>query len=70
MRDAAAWLVRAGLMSLIEQTVQSVRDAGVGAPIDGLLDAIDTRYAEIWMAEADVMTSLAARSSRIFVASV
>jgi isocitrate lyase len=36
--------------------VQSVRGAGVGAPFDRLLDAIDTRYAEIWMAEADVMT--------------
>jgi isocitrate lyase len=56
MREAAAWLARVGLMSLIEQTVRSVRDAGVGAPIEGLLDAIDTRYAEIWMAEADLMT--------------
>jgi isocitrate lyase len=56
MREAAAWLARVGLMSLIEQTVRSVRDARVGAPIEGLLDAIDTRYAEIWMAEADLMT--------------
>jgi isocitrate lyase len=56
MREAAAWLARVGLMALIEQTVQSVRDAGVGAPIEGLLDAIDTRYAEVWMAEADLMT--------------
>jgi len=56
MHEAAAWLARVGLMSLIEQTVQSVRHAGVGAPIEGLLDIIDTRYAEIWMAEANLMT--------------
>jgi isocitrate lyase len=56
MREAAAWLVRVGLMSLIEASVQSIRDAGLGAPIEELLDAIDTRYAEVWMAEADVMT--------------
>jgi isocitrate lyase len=56
MREAAAWLARVGLMSLIEQTAQSVHDAGVGAPIEGLLDIIDTRYAEIWMAEANLMT--------------
>ncbi|MEO8461872.1 MAG: isocitrate lyase/phosphoenolpyruvate mutase family protein, partial [Chloroflexota bacterium] len=56
MHEAAAWLARVGLMSLIEQTVQSVADAGVGAPIEGLLDVIDTRYAEIWMAQANVMT--------------
>lgn len=56
MQEAAAWLGRVGLMSLIEQTVQAVRDAGVGAPIEGLLDVIDTRYAEIWMAEANLMT--------------
>jgi isocitrate lyase len=56
MRDAAAWLARVGLMSLIERSVQSVRDADGRASVEELLDTIDSRYAEIWMAEADVMT--------------
>jgi isocitrate lyase len=56
MRKAAAWLVRVGLMSLIEESVRSVSGADVGPPIEELLDALDTRYAEIWMAGAGLMT--------------
>ena len=56
MQEAAAWLVRVGLMSLIEESVRSVSGADVGPPIEELLDALDTRYAEIWMAEAGLMT--------------
>ncbi len=53
---ARAWLDQVGLMALIERTVETARDAGVGSPIDRLLDAIDTRYAEIWQEEAGLKT--------------
>ena len=51
LRKAAAWLDRVGLRSLIERNGRAARDAG-GAALDALLDAIDTRYAEVWQAEA------------------
>jgi len=56
LRMAAAWLVQVGLMSLVEQTAKMVRAANVGASIEGLLDPIDTRYAEIWREEAGLKT--------------
>jgi isocitrate lyase len=56
LSEAAVWLVRVGLMSLIERSVQTVREAEVGTRLEELLDAIDSRYAEIWQAEADLKT--------------
>ena len=56
MRKAAAWLVQVGLMSLIERNAQIGREAEGGTPIEELLDAIDTRYAELWQAEAGLKT--------------
>ena len=56
LRMAAAWCAQVGLMSLIEETVQAARRAPAGTPIEPLLDAIDTRYAEIWRVEADLKT--------------
>ena len=56
LRTAAAWLVQVGLMPLIERNARAVREAEVGNPTEELLDAIDTRYAEIWQAEADLKT--------------
>jgi isocitrate lyase len=53
---ANAWLDRVGLMSLIERNAQIARDPDVGTPLESLLDAIDTRYAEIWQAEAGLKT--------------
>ena len=40
----------------IERNARIAREAEVGTPIDGLLDAIDTRYAEVWQAEAGLKT--------------
>ena len=54
--SGTAWLERVGLMSLIERSARTARDAGDGTAIDELLDAIDTRYAEIWQAEAGLKT--------------
>jgi len=56
LREAAAWCAKVGLMSLIEQTVQDVRDSPVGTSVEALLDAINTRYADSWRAEADLKT--------------
>ena len=53
---ASAWLDRVGLMSLIERNAKIARDAEAGTPLDSLLDAIDTQYAEIWRAEAGLKT--------------
>lgn len=53
LRKAMAWLAQVGLMSLIERTA---REAEGEARVEKLLDAIDTRYAEIWQAEAGLKT--------------
>ena len=56
LRQALAWLGRAGLMSLIELGVGSARDNAVGTAIESLLDTIDTRYSDIWQEEAGLKT--------------
>ncbi len=53
---ARAWLDRVGLMSVVERTAKIARDAEAGTPLESLLDAIDTQYAEIWRAEAGLKT--------------
>ena len=55
-RRAAAWLEHVGLMTLIEQHARAALEAGVETSIDGLLDAIDARYSEIWQEEAGLKT--------------
>jgi isocitrate lyase len=54
--EADAWLERVGLMALIERNAQIIRDVEVGTPLEALLDAIDTQYAEIWREEAGLKT--------------
>ncbi|MEO8571565.1 MAG: isocitrate lyase ICL2 [Chloroflexota bacterium] len=54
LQDAAAWLANVGLMSLIERSATAIRE--VGKPIEELLDTIDTQYAEIWQAAANLKT--------------
>ena len=55
-RRAVAWLGRVGLMPLIERSAQVAREGPVGTSNEALLDAIDTRYSEIWQAEAGLKT--------------
>jgi isocitrate lyase len=55
LRKAAAWCATAGLMPLIERTAQAVLEAPA-SPMDAALDALDTRFAEIWRAEAGLKT--------------
>ena len=56
LRIARTWLADVGLMSLIEQTARNARDAERGTQIDDLLEAVETRYAEVWQAEAGLKT--------------
>jgi isocitrate lyase len=55
-RQAVAWLTQVGLMSLVERSARIAGDAGGGTVVDGLLDEIETRYSEIWQAEAGLKT--------------
>ncbi len=52
---AYAWLERAGLMPLIADTAQALRNATT-AEIDVTLEEVDTRYLEVWVAEAGLKT--------------
>jgi isocitrate lyase len=52
-RRAEAWLADVGLMALIDRNADAV---GSGESLESLLDAIDTRYAEIWQVEAGLTT--------------
>jgi len=52
---AFAWLERVGLMSMIAKSTQALRDMPA-AEFDAALDRIDTRYVEIWQAEAGLKT--------------
>ena len=56
LRQATTWLVRVGLMSLIERNANVARDSAAGITVERLLDAIDTRYSEVWQAEAGLKT--------------
>jgi isocitrate lyase len=55
LRQAAAWCATVGLTPLIERTAQAVLDAPA-TPMDAALDTLDTRFAEIWRAEAGLKT--------------
>ena len=52
---AFAWLERVGLMSMIAESAQALRDMPV-TDLEEALDRIDTRYVEIWQAEAGLKT--------------
>ena len=52
---AFAWLERVGIMSMIAESAPALRDASA-AELDSALDRFDTRYVDIWRAEAGLMT--------------
>jgi len=54
-RATFAWLEQAGLMSMITETAPAARHASA-TELDTALQRIDTRYAEIWQAEAGLKT--------------
>jgi isocitrate lyase len=49
------WLEQVGLMSMIAESAQALRDMPA-TEFDAALDKIDTRYVEIWQAEAGLKT--------------
>jgi isocitrate lyase len=52
---ACDWLERVGLMSMIAESAPALRDMPA-SEFDAALDKIDTRYVEIWQAEAGLKT--------------
>src|ERR1035437_10197409 len=54
-RETFAWLEQVGLMSMIVESAPALRDASA-TELDAALDRIDTRYVDIWRAEAGLMT--------------
>ncbi len=51
-RRTEAWLERVGLLAMIDRNLEA---AGEG-PFEALLDAIESRYAEVWETEAGLTT--------------
>jgi isocitrate lyase len=54
-RATFAWLERVGLLSMIVSTAEALSNA-TGTELDTALDKIETRYMEIWQAEAELKT--------------
>ncbi len=54
-RATFIWLEQVGLMAMIIETAQAARHAST-KELDAALEKIDTRYAEIWQAEAGLKT--------------
>ncbi len=54
-RETFAWLEQVGLISMIAETAQSVRHVS-RTEFDSALERIDTRYMEVWQAEAGLKT--------------
>src|ERR1019366_9319811 len=54
-RATFAWLEQVGLMSMITETATAARHASA-TELDTALQRIDTRYAEIWQAQAGLKT--------------
>jgi isocitrate lyase len=61
---ADGWLGGVGLSSLIAETARILSDAPAAAA-DGALDKLDTRYMEIWQAEAGLKTYAEAVADQI-----
>jgi isocitrate lyase len=51
--EASAWLDRAGVMRVLEQSAQAFQQ-GDGSSVDALLDSVGTRYVEAWQSEANL----------------
>jgi isocitrate lyase len=56
MRNAMAWFGEVGLMAFIEQNTRDLGATAGGTRSEEVLDVIETRYAEVWQAEAGLKT--------------
>jgi isocitrate lyase len=51
--EANAWLARAGVMRVLEDSAKAVQQAD-GSSVEAMLDRVETRYLEAWQAEANL----------------
>ena len=54
-RATFAWIEQVGLMSMIKETAESIKQASA-VELDAALEKIDTRFMEIWQTEAGLKT--------------
>jgi isocitrate lyase len=54
--EASAWLAKTGVMDKLEASAKAFRQAGGPESFDELLEGIETRYLEAWLAEANLKT--------------
>jgi isocitrate lyase len=52
--EADAWLARTGVLSLLEESAKALKRGEV--PADAVLDKVETRYRDAWLAEANLKT--------------
>src|SRR5712692_9862553 len=50
--EASAWLARAGVMRVLEDSAKALKQAEVS--VEAMLDRVETRYLEAWQAEANL----------------
>ena len=53
--EAADWLVRTGVMRVLEESEKAFRQAGRSS-VDALLESVEERYLEAWQSEANLTT--------------
>jgi isocitrate lyase len=51
--EANAWLARAGVMRVLEDSVKAFKQAE-GSPVEAMLERVETRYLEAWQSEANL----------------
>jgi isocitrate lyase len=51
--EANAWLARAGVMRVLEDSAKAFQQAD-GSSVEAMLDRVETRYLEAWQAEANL----------------
>ena len=51
--EANAWLVRAGVMRVLEDSAKAFREAD-GSSVEAMLDGVETHYLDAWQAEANL----------------
>jgi isocitrate lyase len=53
--EASAWLDRAGVLRMLEESVTAFQHGGASS-VEALLDSVETQYLEAWQSEANLMS--------------
>jgi isocitrate lyase len=53
--EASAWLDRAGVLRVLEESVTAFQHGGASS-VEALLDSVETQYLEAWQSEANLMS--------------